>query len=361
MSKQTIAYIGLGSNLGDRQAAIGDAVKKLTQCGGIEIVRTSSLIETPPLGNPSQPKYINAVAEINTSFCALDLYKNIAAVETSLGRVRGEKWSPRVIDIDLLLFGDEIINLPELTVPHRQMHLRSFVLNGLCQLNSTLIHPLLKESMAALAARLNGGDFAINSDTPQLISVAGNIGVGKTTLVNQMAGRLNCEKIFEPYSTNPFLAQVYAGSKGLALDSQLYFLTHRAKQLSPAELKPAQIVLTDYVFEKEMIYAKRLLDAQQLTLYKDIYPHFAEKVTKPVLVIYLMDSAQNCLTRIHKRGRSYEQNIEINFLETLSSDHEQLFNNWKICPVIRLSMTEFDCTKDSDINWLSDQIRYYVA
>ena len=79
-------------------------------------------------------------------------------IENRLGRVRQEKWSPRTIDLDLLLFDDKIIDTAELTVPHLQMHLRSFVLKGLCRLNPDLIHPVMKVTVKELAARLNGGD-----------------------------------------------------------------------------------------------------------------------------------------------------------------------------------------------------------
>ena len=177
MAKLTTAYIGLGSNLGDRQDSIKLALKMLAEAKDIEVPRTSELTETEPLGRANQPDYLNAVAEIKTALSAEDLHKKLADIETSLGRAREEKWSPRTIDLDLLLFGQEIINSANLTVPHREMHLRSFVLKGLCQLDADLLHPVIKESMNELAARLGGADFTLNPDLPQLVSVAVIIGV----------------------------------------------------------------------------------------------------------------------------------------------------------------------------------------
>ena len=84
--------------------------------------------------------------------------------------------------MDILLFGEEIINSPDLTVPHPQMHLRSFVLKGLCQFDADLLHPVIKEPMKELANRLNNTDFVLNPKLPQLVGIAGIIGVGKTTL-----------------------------------------------------------------------------------------------------------------------------------------------------------------------------------
>jgi len=386
----TIAYIGLGSNLGDRKGYINSALKLLAGNEHIELVRTSDIIETAPLvpllasgkrqggeAQMNQSKYLNAVAEVKTNLTAEDLHKNLIEIEISLGRVRSKKWSPRVIDLDLLLFGEQIINNPDLsdesdlTVPHPQMQLRSFVLKGLCQLNGSLIHPVIKEPVNVLADRLNGQDFVLNPDMPQLVSVAGIIGVGKTTLAKKLSDLLNCKCIFEAYDKNPFLPDVYAGKKESALDSQLFFLTSRIEQLNQNVLARRQLAITDYVFNKELIYAGRLLNQQQLTIYKKIYPPFAEKVIQPVLVIYLRDTPKNCLNRIHKRNRPYEQKINLQFLQDLNSDYEQLFADWKTCPVIRLSMSQFDCRKNEDriprgvshcgLQHLANQLKYYVA
>jgi 2-amino-4-hydroxy-6-hydroxymethyldihydropteridine diphosphokinase len=361
MAKSTTVYIGLGSNLGDRRAYIKRAIKLLGRDEHIKVVRVSNVLETAPLGGVNQPKYLNAVAELKTTLSAQDLHKTLVRIETALGRVRGKKWLPRTIDLDLLLFGQEVVNLPHLTIPHPQMHLRSFVLKGLRQLNGSLLHPVIKEPVSKLADRLGGCDFVLNPDVPQLISMAGVIGVGKTTLARKLSKWLGCKIFLEPYDTNPFLPAVYAGKKELALDSQLYFLTNRTKQLNRDTLPAGRITISDYIFEKERVYAKLLLSPQQLDLYKRIYPSFAAKVAPPVLVIYMTDSPRKCLERIHKRNRPYEQKIKLQFLDALDAAHQRLFADWKTCPVIRLSGSNFDCTKPADINHLANQIKCYVA
>jgi deoxyguanosine kinase len=361
MIQPTTAYIGLGSNLGDRQRNIQQACDMLAQTDHIELVRISDIIETLPLGNTEQPDYLNAVAEVKTKLSADDLFSKLEYIERTLGRVHRAKWSPRSIDLDLLLFGQDIIDLPYLTIPHPQIHLRSFVLKGLCQLNPNLFHPRLRESVNELANRLSGCDFYVDLHQPQLISIAGVIGVGKTTLAKRLSSALSCDILLEPYDTNPFLPQVYAGKKELALDSQLYFLTARAEQLNRTTSPQGQPVITDYIFNKELIYARRLLDRQQLKLYEKIYPSFAEQVVTPMLVIYLRDSAQKCLEHIHSRNRSYEQQISLHFIEDLSSDYDQLFAFWKACPVIKLPMSNFNITKDGDIEHLTNQIESYVT
>ncbi len=282
-------------------------------------------------------------------------------MKTHSGRVRGVKWSPRTIDLDLLLYGEKIINRPNLTVPHPQMHLRSFVLKGLCELNRDLVHPVLKESVNELAARLNGMDFAINDDLPQLVSMGGIIGVGKTTLTKKLSKLFGRKAIFEAYDRNPFLPEVYAGKNELALDSQLYFLTSRVAQLNNHSLTAGELVFADYVFDKELIYARCLLNAEQLAMYDKIHKQIVSDVAAPVLVIYLIDSVENCLERIHRRNRPYEQKIQPQFLDSLICGHEKLFADWKKCPVIRKRMSEFNYMQDSNIQHLANQIKFYVA
>jgi len=360
MAKTTTAYIGLGSNLGDRKAYIDKALKLLARVEGVEVTAVSNIIETAPLGDTTCPKYLNAIGQIQTILDAQDLHRKMLDIETSLGRTRNQKWSPRTIDLDLVLFGAEVINTPKLKVPHPQMHLRSFVLKGLCQLDAHLQHPILKVSVEELARRLNEADFAVDPDGARLVSVAGIIGVGKTTLVNKISEFLDCKLLFEPYDTNPFMPQVYAGKKELALDSQLYFLANRVDQLNVASLGTGTICLSDYIFDKELIYARRLLNRLQLDLYTQIHERLRPMVSPPALVIYLRDSAENCLKRIRQRNRPYEQKIKLTFLKRLAEDYDVLFAAWKRSPVIRLSKPEFDCTCRSDVENLSDQIRAYI-
>ena len=356
---RTIAYIGLGSNLGDRKNYIDKALQLLRETPDVTVERVSAIVETKPLSDTNQPKYLNCVAEIRTPLSAWKLHEQLINIEDSLDRQRGEKWASRTIDLDLLLFGDEVINSDTLTVPHSQMHLRSFVLSGLRQLNPKLEHPVLNETVDMLASRLNGGDFALRPDRPQLISIAGNIGAGKTTLTKILAEAFKCRAIFEAYDTNPFLSKVYAGNHDLALDSQLYFLFTRLEQLRPVSLEKGKPVVTDYLFKKEQIYAKLLLNAEQLALYQKFYSIVSPAVADPVLVIHLQNPPRQCLERIHKRSRPYEQRIESSFLEAVGAGYEQGLRDWKVCPVIRLS--NFDCFDKKTTDSLVRQLQYYLA
>lgn len=360
MTNVKTVYIGLGSNLGDRKQNIDKALEILAQTDNIKLLRVSELIETTPLAGNEQPNYLNTVAEIQTTLSAQQIHSKTLAIEAGLGRTRNVKWSPRTIDLDILFFGDEIINQPSLTIPHPQLHLRSFVLKGLSELNPVLEHPVMKVSVQQLLSRLNGCDFIPDADSPKLISVAGIIGVGKTTLAQRLASLLDGTLLLEPYDKNPFMPDVYAGKTDLALDSQLFFLTHRLEQLAPDALQNHKAFITDYIFDKELIYANRQLNQTQLELYHKIYNSFVSKVSAPVLVIYLTDTAQNCLDRIHRRNRRYEQGIELTFLDALNSDYQQLFSEWKTSPVIRIDASQLDYENDSYFEHLTKQIKCYI-
>lgn len=362
MPERTTAYIGLGSNLGDRERSIREAISLLAGNGRVRVVRVSDIRETAPLGELPQPAYLNGVAEIETDLEPQELLRRLKAAEVTLGRRADHgKWEPRTIDLDVLTFGEQTIRLADLVVPHPQMHLRSFVLDGLCQLRPDLMHPVLQEPVCELAERLHGGSFMLDPTRPQLVSVAGVIGVGKTTVARKLSEALQDEALFEPYDTNPFLPQVYAGKCELALDSQLYFLVNRARQISRDKLPPGKVFVTDYVFEKELIYARRLLDADQLKLYESIYPPFAERVARPVVAVYLQETPQACLERIHRRNRPYEQQITLEFLEALDRDYRRLFDGWTACPVIRVRASTLTGYSKPVVGHLVRQVAAYLA
>jgi 2-amino-4-hydroxy-6-hydroxymethyldihydropteridine diphosphokinase len=127
----TIAYIGLGSNLGDRAENVARATELLGTTSGIFLRRRSKIQETKPIGPIKQPNFLNAVARIDTLLGPTELLDALLAIECRLGRVRKERWGPRKIDLDILLYGDRIIDHPRLRVPHPEILYRPFVLEGL--------------------------------------------------------------------------------------------------------------------------------------------------------------------------------------------------------------------------------------
>ncbi|MBI5701195.1 2-amino-4-hydroxy-6-hydroxymethyldihydropteridine diphosphokinase [Candidatus Saganbacteria bacterium] len=145
-----IAYLSLGSNVGDREEYIEQAVFLIGRLKGVEIMKRSGNYETEPEGNADQPKFINCVLEIKTTLAPHNLLEELQTIENALGREREIEWGPRTIDIDILIFGDFVISDDKLQIPHPLLHERLFVLQPLKEIAPRLIHPMLEKTIVAL-------------------------------------------------------------------------------------------------------------------------------------------------------------------------------------------------------------------
>ena len=142
------AFIGIGANLGDRAETLLSATSILSN--SVHIVGASHIYETEPIGIEDQPAFLNGVLKIETEMDARDLLNHLLAVENRFGRVREEKWGPRILDLDILLYGEEVIEEKGLCVPHPHLHLRSFVLAPLCDIAPKSLHPTLARAYSDL-------------------------------------------------------------------------------------------------------------------------------------------------------------------------------------------------------------------
>jgi 2-amino-4-hydroxy-6-hydroxymethyldihydropteridine diphosphokinase len=153
-----IAYLGLGANLGDPGRQVQEALERLNSAFEVEVTRVSTFYRNPPLGPANQPWYVNAVARLRTRLGPEELLRLLQRIETDMGRVRGEHWGPRVIDLDLLLYNGEVIFTPDLVVPHPEMQHRAFVLAPLVEIAPRAWHPVLHKTVADLLAELDAAD-----------------------------------------------------------------------------------------------------------------------------------------------------------------------------------------------------------
>jgi len=148
------AFIGLGSNLGDREANVRQALEHLAHAPETSVVRASSLYDTEPVGVEEQPHFLNAVAQLETQLTPHQLLWNLMLIERRLGRVRTQRWGPRTLDLDLLLYEDLVLEDDDLTIPLPELAKRSFVLVPLVELEPLLVHPVTGETVLALLQRL---------------------------------------------------------------------------------------------------------------------------------------------------------------------------------------------------------------
>jgi len=151
--ESTIAYIGLGANLGERETTIAEALQRVDEDERSSVLRSTAPIETEPVGYEDQPRFLNAAARVATTRSPQELLELLLQVERELGRVRGEgpRYGPRTIDLDLLLYGDKKIDEPGLEVPHPRLHERRFVLEPLVELDPALAVPGRGQVSALLA------------------------------------------------------------------------------------------------------------------------------------------------------------------------------------------------------------------
>ena len=197
---------------------------------------------------------------------------------------------------------------------------------------------------------------------PQFIAVEGPIGAGKTTLTNLLADSLNYETFLEQPSENPFLPDFYVNPSQAALATQLFFLFQRVKQIQ--ELKQGDIFLnkkvSDFLLDKDKLFAKATLSSEELKLYEQIYRYLAIDLPTPDLVIYLQASTKTLYERVMHRGIEMEKTISFDYLELLNETYKEFFFEYERSPVLIVNSDYLDLqTNKSDYNLLLKKLLDY--
>lgn len=185
------------------------------------------------------------------------------------------------------------------------------------------------------------------------IAVAGNIGVGKSSLVKLLGDGLGWDPFYEPVKSNPYLADFYASMNDWAFHSQIFFLIHRLKDQQAIRAHPTSVIQDRSIFEDAEIFAKNLflqnhINKRDYGTYRALYETALEMLPKPDLVVYLQASVDTLLKRIRKRGRAYEKSIGPEYLEKLNELYEEWVHEFCLCPILTIPTDEINFVKNPE-------------
>ena len=197
------------------------------------------------------------------------------------------------------------------------------------------------------------------TQSPRYVVIEGTMGVGKTTLVNRFAGRYDANTVLEVFEENPFLANFYEDRDAYAFQTEMFFLLSRYRQqedFAQTDLF-GQMTISDYLFVKCRLFASLTLSDHELTLYDRMYSILSTQVPPPDVVVHLHAPLEILLQRIEKRGRSYEKDIDRDYISRLRRLYHNFFSHYDDTPLIEVDTSEIDfCNDDQAVEDLMDQI-----
>ena len=356
MNKNKV-LLSLGSNIGDKKMNLQSALSLIDKKIG-DVVSISKIYQTPALGFVGEDFY-NCCIAVNTDLSPIELLKNLIKIEKDGGRLKTKvaAYESRTIDIDILFYENQIINIPDLQIPHPRLHQRAFVILPLLDIAKSKVHPILKTTILDLKNNLTDLDsiheLEIDLKTPVMdlmnsfdnIVVEGNIGAGKTTLSKKISIDLNKNLILEEFKENPFLEKFYKDPKRYALNLELTFLTDRCRQLNDFKnqmdlFKPG--VVFDYDIFKSLIFAGVTLSEIDFKLFRDIYYFMTKDLYKSNLVIYLLQKTEKLLSNINRRGRDYEKDISKDYLDKINNAYINYLKNRSDLNIVFIDISDLD-------------------
>lgn len=365
------AYIALGSNQGDRFTQLRNAVFEIYLQVG-EITAISPVYQTPAWGFNGEA-FLNACIAVKTRLEPEELMRELLRIETQLGRSRsiGARYENRPIDLDLLLYEDQVLNTELLNLPHPQMHLRDFVLAPLNDLVPDLVHPVLRKPISALEKDCERGEISPISEQLEIprtysnnpfnyIAIEGNIGAGKTSFATMVSEDFNGRLILERFRDNPFLPKFYQDATRYAFPLEMSFLADRYQQLSDDLAQYdlfTDFVISDYDVFKSLIFAKITLLEDEFSLYQKLFHLMYKELVKPDLYIYLYQNTDRLLENIKKRGRDYEQNIKPEYLAEINRSYLEFIKSQVNLNVKIIDISHLDFVKNrKDYLYLLEEI-----
>ncbi|MCA0133402.1 2-amino-4-hydroxy-6-hydroxymethyldihydropteridine diphosphokinase [Winogradskyella alexanderae] len=366
-------YIALGSNKGIKLQNLQMAVDAIFNTIGT-IKKLSKVYETPAMGFEGDV-FNNACLCVETELKPTKLLKELQRIEKKLGRKnsRTEGYESREIDLDILLFKDEIHKQKGLTIPHPEMHKRRFVLQPLFDIAKDVEHPELEKSISQLLEECEDKSTIkpinkwLKNPLKQFgfkdfnfIAIEGNIGAGKTSLATKISQDFNAKLILERFADNPFLPKFYKEPERYAFTLEMSFLADRYQQISD-DLSQLDLfkdfMVSDYDVHKSLIFSKVTLPDDEFRLYRKLFYQVYKDIARPDLYVYLYQNTQRLQENIKKRGRKYEKEIQDEYLDKINSGYLSFLRNQTELNVKIIDISERDFVKKrEDYLWLLNEI-----
>ncbi len=377
MGFQNQVILAIGSNLGDRLENITHAVQSIHETIG-SVVKTSRVYETPALGFEA-PAFLNCALVLHTGLDAQSILSLAQKVEIDLGRVKtlSGEYESRVIDIDVIAFNEDIIESDDLKVPHPQMEHRLFVLLPMRDLELDWRHPILQKHLPELLRLAE--DQSICKPVASLklpledhplhglnyIAIEGNIGAGKTSLSLKIAEDFNAKTVLERYADNPFLPKFYEDATRFAFPLEMSFLADRYRQISD-DLAQFDLfrdfLIADYHIFKSLIFAQITLPEDEFRLYRKLFDIIYREIPKPDLYVYLYQNTDRLLQNIRTRGRDYEQDISVEYLENINRGYLDYIKSQSDMNILIIDVSDRDFLKDQgDYIFVLDEIKKAIS
>ncbi len=356
MKIQRTTYLSLGSNLGNKLENLQQAINLIAQKAG-RVIKISSIYKTKSWGFKSDD-FFNICIEVSTNLNPESLLDCVLKIENSLGRIRDtdNDYKARLIDIDVLLFDDEIIFYNNLKVPHLKMLERKFVLVPLTEIAPNVKHPIAKKTILMCLqscddrSEIEVTDLQLKRPVSLIekynyIAIEGNIGAGKTTLSKMIGDDFNAKLVLERFADNPFLPKYYADMERYAFPLEMSFLADRYQQLTD-DLAQFDLfknfIVSDYYIFKSLIFAQVSLPKEEYALYRRMFNVMYKEITKPDLYIYLYQNTERLLDNIKKRGRDYEQNITPDYLDKIHQGYSNFIKTEQNLNTLIIDVSEYN-------------------
>ena len=356
MKIQRLTYLSLGSNQGRKLNNLQEAIYEIAESIGA-IHKISSVYKTDSWGFKGDDFY-NICIAVSTYLPPEELLKNILNIETKLGRKREQnnKYTNRKIDIDILLFDDEIVFSKNIIIPHPKMLDRKFVLVPLAEIAGNTLHPIEKKTLNIClnntidTSEIHKISSKLQRPIPLIekynyVAIEGNIGSGKTSLSNLMSDEFNAKIVLERFADNPFLPKFYEDQERFAFPLEMSFLADRYQQLTD-DLAQFDLfknfIVSDYYIFKSLIFAQVTLQKEEYALYRKMFDIMYKEISKPDLYIYLYQNTDRLLENIKKRGRIYEQNIEASYLQKIHVGYTNFIKTEQDLNTLIIDVSELD-------------------